>query len=448
MIDKEFWVNFNDTQMLDLMPDGVIVMDSNTTIRYINKAMRRLLEIPPEEKSRKTKCKELLNCSRKHEQCTFFKSMESGEAVSNYEMSITTSKGRELIVSISSSILYSKDNKIMGIIEIFRDVTLIKEIISPVISDFNYPEIIGNSKKMREVFSVVTAVARSKSTVLIEGESGTGKELIARGIHTNSPRRAGVFLALNCAAMTEGLLESEMFGHQRGSFTGAYHDKPGKFEQAHKGTLFLDEIADMSLSTQAKLLRVIQEETFERVGGSKTISVDVRIIAATNKDLMNEMKQGRFRDDLYYRIRVFPIKLPPLRDRPEDIPLLIRHFIKNFNQEMNKNIDNVSPKAMDVLLSYDYPGNIRELENIIEYSFICCNDNTILIEHLPKELVSDSKELVDQVVVEGGTIQILEKEMIIRLLNQSSRNYNEISGKLGISRTTLWRKMKQYNIKV
>ena len=293
--------------------------------------------------------------------------------------------------------------------------------------------------------AIIPSVAQARSTVLIEGESGTGKELIAKAIHNNSNRNDKPFIAVNCAAIPDTLIESELFGHVKGAFTGAHQDSVGRFELANQGTIFLDEIADMSLATQAKLLRVIQEEKFERVGGTKTIAVDVHIIAATNKSLLKEVKEGRFREDLFYRVSVFPIFLPPLRERREDIPLLITHFVEKFNKEMGKTIDNISPQTMNVLLNYYYPGNIRELRNIIEHAFICIKDNTILPEHLPVELLREG-ERFNITASQASSLDIVEKEWILRVLEETGWKYAETARRLGISRTTLWRKVKSFGI--
>jgi transcriptional regulator with PAS, ATPase and Fis domain len=289
-------------------------------------------------------------------------------------------------------------------------------------------------------------VAQSKSTVLSEGESGTGKELIARAIHNSSPRKDKAFVAVNCAAIAEGVLESELFGHVKGAFTGAYQDRPGRFELADGGTIFLDEIGDMSQTIQSKVLRVLQEEEFERVGEVKTMKVDVRVIAATHRDLLRETREGRFREDLYYRIRVFPVKLPSLRERKDDIPILVSHFIEKFNLETGKSINNISPRAMDVLMNHHYPGNIRELENIIEHAFICCSGNTIQPDHLPKDLFAEDRDWLEHLGDHEGSLENLEKEFILRMLEQSNWHYQEASKRLGISRTTLWRKVKAFGL--
>lgn len=250
---------------------------------------------------------------------------------------------------------------------------------------------------------------------------------------------------MNCASLSEGILESEIFGHVKGAFTGAYYDKVGRFELANRGTIFLDEIGEMSLATQVKLLRVLEKEEFERVGDSQTMKVDVRIVAATNRDLAQAVRQRTFREDLYYRIRVFPIELPPLRDRQEDIPLLILHYMDKFNQEMEKQIRQLSPAALEVLKSYPYPGNIRELQNIIEHAFVCCEGQVIGLEHLPKDIQQQVTGIQKSPSIE--TLKRLEQDTILAVLEKTGWRYKTTSEQLGISRSTLWRKLKQLGIR-
>ena len=311
---------------------------------------------------------------------------------------------------------------------------------------YSVENIIGCNAKMQELYKLLPEVAKSKSTVLIEGESGTGKELIAHALHQFSPREDKPFIKVNCGALAEGILESELFGHVKGAFTGAISHKMGRFEFADGGTLFLDEIGDISPSTQVKLLRVIQEGEFEKVGDNRRVKVDVRVIAASNKKLKKAVEQGEFRQDLYYRLRVVPIFLPPLRERKDDIPLLVEHFIGQFNREMGKKVVGLSPEAMRMLLAYNYPGNIRELENIIEHVMVLCQENVILPEHLPKDLQQPSNDLIGLVVERTNPLDELERELILRLLKQANGNYSKVAERLKISRTTLWRKLRKHQI--
>ncbi len=306
---------------------------------------------------------------------------------------------------------------------------------------FNFKEIVGESSAMKRVLEMVKKVAHLPTTVLITGESGTGKELIARAIYKNSPRQEKPFVVANCVAFSSNLLESELFGHEKGAFTGANSTRIGRFEIAHNGTLFLDEIGEITLSTQAKLLRVIQEKEFERVGSSTSIKVDTRIVAATNKDLLKEIKENRFREDLFYRINVFTIDIPPLRARIEDIPLLVQHFIRKYNQILNKRITSISQEAISLLMDYTFPGNIRELENIIERAMIMCN-NTIMDRNLFFFL--EQKEGF----TEAGTLKEMEREMIKKTLILNNGNRTKTAQSLGISRRSLLLKLKGYQIDI
>lgn len=308
---------------------------------------------------------------------------------------------------------------------------------------YSYPSIIGESPAMKKVFSLIRKVVDSDSTVLILGESGTGKELIATTIHYQGRRKDKPLIKVNCAALPEGLIESELFGHEKGAFTGAVKRKPGRFELAHNGTIFLDEIGDLPLSTQAKILRVIQERRFERVGGTSTLTADVRIIAATNKHLEDEVKAGRFREDLYYRLNVIPLTLPPLRERKEDIPLLIDFLLEKCRKKLSRNV-RFSDGAMEALLRYDYPGNVRELENIVERCATLSDADVIGRNELPAYLVKNTGEpgrvSLSDVAAEA------EKEHIMKILAVTKWNKTKAADMLGISRKTLWEKMNAYGI--
>ena len=322
-----------------------------------------------------------------------------------------------------------------------------------------YSNIIGHSAKMCEVYQALERVIDSDVTVIIRGESGTGKELLARAIHFNGPRRDHPFVVVNCAAIPESLLESELFGHEKGSFTGAIAKRIGKFEQAHKGTIFLDEIGEMSKPTQAKILRVLQEKRFERIGGTQSVEVDVRVISATNKNLEEEVRRGNFREDLYYRISVYPITLPPLRERKEDIPELVAYFLDKFNRKLKRRIRSVSDRALECFLNYKWPGNIRELENILERSMLNCTGDTLLPEHLPITLTAfNSPALTNGFAVdftkaialarEIPTWEEVEREVCRLALKLTNSNISEAALRLQIGRTTLYRKLKKYNIRV
>jgi len=309
----------------------------------------------------------------------------------------------------------------------------------------DFTDIIGKSKKLQEVLDVVQKVAKTDTAVLIRGESGTGKDLIAQAIHNNSSRKDRPFIRAECASYAEGILESELFGHEKGSFTGAYRGRMGRFELANGGTIFLDEIGEISPTTQLKLLRVLQEKTFERVGGSKPITVDVRIIAATNKNLEEAIQKGTFREDLYYRINVVPIYLPPLRDRKEDIPDLVEHFIKKFAGKVSNRVKNVSPDSMELITSYDWRGNIREIENAIERATVLADGPTIKPEHLPLP----AEMMLNRDIPKAGTleqVEVLEKKLIVEALQQANWIRTRAATILGIKRSTLNYKMDKHGI--
>jgi len=304
---------------------------------------------------------------------------------------------------------------------------------------FNFEEIISQSQAMQEVLKMIKQVAPLPTTVMITGESGTGKELIARAIHKNSPREGKPFVVANCVAFSSNVLESELFGHEKGAFTGASTRRMGRFEIAHGGTIFLDEIGEINLMTQAKLLRVVQEKEFERVGSSTSIKVDARIVAATNKDIKKEVEEHHFREDLYYRLNIFHIHIPPLRERKEDVPLLVQHFIEKYNRILNKRIPCLSKEAIGLLMDYSYPGNVRELENIIERAMIMCNGEMIDKDFL---FFFEQKNINQK----NGTIKEMEKEMIKKYLIQNHGNRTKTALNLGISRRNLQLKIKEYKI--
>ena len=304
---------------------------------------------------------------------------------------------------------------------------------------FNFDEIIGKSSSINKVLEMVKSVASTPATVLITGENGTGKELIARAIHKNSLRKNSPFVVVNCVAFSPNLLESELFGHEKGSFTGAIAKRIGRFEMANGGTIFLDEIGEMDLTIQTKLLRVLQEREFERVGSSRTIKVDVRILSATNKDLKKEIEERKFREDLFYRLNVFNVDVPPLRERKEDIPLIVEHLTGKYNKILNKKVKKVSAKAMELLLDYNYPGNIRELENIIERSMIMAKDE--IIDEKYFNFISK-----EEYIEKKGTLKETEKELIIKYLIQNKGNRTKTAEILGISRRSLQNKIKEYQI--
>ena len=326
-------------------------------------------------------------------------------------------------------------------------MSMVEQLRKEIQGRYSCEDIISQSHKMQDLFAILPNIAESNATVLIEGESGTGKEILARAIHTLSFRKDKPFVAVNCGALPESLLESELFGYKAGAFTDARKDKPGRFALAEGGTMFLDEIGDVSAAVQVKLLRVLQEKTYEPVGAVSSVKADVRIITATNKKLSQLVAKGQFREDLYYRVNVVKLELPPLRDRKEDIPLLVDHFISRFNRLHNKNICCVTNEVTAILLAYDYPGNVRELENIIEHCFVLCEGEIIEAKHLPgpvRPALESDKIKID----EPATLKQMEIILITQALRRNKGNKTKTAKELGIDKSTLFRKMKAYDIRL
>ena len=328
----------------------------------------------------------------------------------------------------------------------------IRKLEEKIRRQYSFDNIIGNSGAMQQVYELIQKVVQTDVTVLVCGESGTGKELIAQAVHYHSLRKENPFVKLNCVAIPEGLLESELFGHEKGSFTGALQRRSGKFEMANTGTIFLDEIGDMSLATQAKILRVLQEREFERVGGAETIGIDVRVIAATNKDLAKAVTDGAFREDLYFRLNVFSIVVPPLRERKEDIPLLVDHFLSGANEQMTRAVTGISKETMDLLMMYHWPGNVRELENCVHRAVVMVDDDIITPKCLPMHIQSIAQKpkytLPDTVESLDSTIADVEKQIIIDTLRDTGGVQSKAARLLGISERSLWHRVKKLNVDV
>jgi transcriptional regulator with PAS, ATPase and Fis domain len=331
----------------------------------------------------------------------------------------------------------------IGGVETFRDLSVLEALRKEISQKYTINDIIGKSQALQKIFANLADIARSESTVLIQGPSGTGKELMAKAIHQLSPDKGKPFLAINSSALPESLLESELFGYVRGAFTDAKKDKPGKLALADSGTLFLDEIGDLPPAVQAKLLRVLQERTYEPLGSNVSKSFKARLITATNKDLKALVKNGSFRDDLYYRLRVIQIDLPPLKDRREDIPLLIEHFLNKYRLRTGKKITRISSKTLQVLMNHDYPGNIRELENIIEHAFVLCHGSMIQLSHLPHEFQGGPPGVAGPDLSFDKKLKEQERELIEKALEKHQGRRAPAARELGIHPTTLWRKLKR-----
>jgi PAS domain S-box-containing protein len=450
--------------ILDSLTDAVVMVGPDAHIQYLNKVAERLLGYSLEE-AKGQHCSKIMRCDACYDGCLMERMVQTGGGRSDFETVLRSRDGRLVTIGGYEALIRNQAGKNRGGIQVFRNLSQMRTFSEPLKGSHKVGHVIGKNYKIREIYELLPEISRTKSTVLIEGESGTGKELLAHAIHQLSPRRDKPFIRVNCGALAEGILESELFGHVKGAFTGAIATKIGRFELADAGTIFLDEIGDINPSTQVKLLRVLQEEEFERVGDTKRIKVDVRVIAATHKDLIKAIQKGEFRADLYYRLRVMPVHLPPLRERKEDIPLLINHFLAKFNREFGRKVEGLSREAMGVLLNYHYPGNIRELENIIEHAMVLCTVPTVQVEHLPMDIRTfggsfniESQQAIGlqnrekpnvfakKSVLMDDPIKMSEREAILRILEQTKWNYGETAKRLKKSRVTLWRKMKELGI--
>jgi len=429
--------------VLDSITEGVFTVDADWKVTFFNLAAEEITGICRTEAVGRP-CREVLRADVCESGCALRETMDTGHPVLNRPVHIIDVNGRQKTVSISTALLKDKNGRVIGGVETFRDMTLVEQLQKQLQKQYTFEDIVSRNHRIQELFHVLPQIAQSDCAVLIEGQTGTGKELFARAIHSLSGRRDKAFIAVNCGALPDSLLESELFGYKAGAFTDAKKDKPGRFKLAEGGVLFLDEIGDVSPAVQVKLLRVLQEKTYEPVGGVKTEQADVRIITATNKKLDEQVEQGRFRSDLYYRINVVKLSLPPLKDRREDIPLLAEHFIGQFNARYNKHICGLSSDAMAALLAYDFAGNIRELENIIEHCFVLCSGDIIEATHLPPFLKPTPSVATGEQDVR--TLEQMEKMMIIQTLRQHNGNRTAAAKALGIDPSTLFRKLKKLNL--
>ncbi|HNZ10954.1 MAG TPA: sigma 54-interacting transcriptional regulator [Smithellaceae bacterium] len=440
---KSFQLQDEQSAILDSIADGVFTVDKDWRITTFNRAAEKITGVSRGEAVGQL-CKDVLKADICEKKCCLRATMKSGIPIINKKVHIIDAAGRRLPISISTALLRDKSGHLLGAVETFRDISIEEDLRKAVQARYSFSDIISKNHKILQLFDILPDIAESASTVLIEGESGTGKELFARAIHNLSPRKKQPFVAVNCSALPDTLLESELFGYKAGAFTDAKKDKPGRFRLAQNGTLFLDEIGEITLAMQVKLLRVLQEKTYEPLGATQSIEHNVRIIAATNKYLEELVRQKKFREDLYYRINVFKITLPPLRERMEDIPLLIEHFIERFNVLQKKSVTGISDEAMSVLMSYSYPGNIRELANIVERAFILCKTGVIEKKHLPDSLFTVKPSRTE----EGNLcLRDVEAEYLINALGQNNWNCPQTAKQLGIHKSTLYRKIKSFGIK-
>jgi PAS domain S-box-containing protein len=427
-------------QVLDSVPDGVFTVDAAWRITSFNRAAERITGIKRAEAVGRLCC-EVFRANICESACALKQTLATHRSIANKVVYIVNARGERIPISISTAPLKDARGKVIGGVESFRDLRLLAELRQAAEQQDSFADIIGRSKAMRDLFDLLPAVAESDSTVLLEGASGTGKELFARAVHQLSRRHAKKFIAINCGALPDTLLESELFGYKAGAFTDARKDKPGRFALAEGGTLFLDEIGDISPAMQTRLLRVLQERVYEPLGGIEPVRTDVRIIAASNKPLDRLVKEGKFREDLFYRVNVVRLELPALRDRREDVPLLIDHLVARFNRLKGRDIASVSNAVLARLMEYDFPGNVRELENIIEHAFALCRCGLIEMVHLPPKLRGDEAGLRPGLPA-GLTLAEMEKLLIRDALRRNHDNRAAAARELGVDASTLFRKLK------
>ncbi|HOO55787.1 MAG TPA: sigma 54-interacting transcriptional regulator [bacterium] len=431
--------------ILDSIAEGVFTVDREWRVTSFNRAAEEITGIPREQ-AIGSLCREVFRSNICETECALRQTIETGRQIINRHIYIVRADGETIPISISTAVLMNEQGELIGGVETFRDLSAFEELRKQLNSSYALGDIVSKNHEMRRLFEILPGIAESDSTVLIEGESGTGKELFARSIHDLSLRAEKPMVTVNCGALPDNLLESELFGHVKGAFTGATRDRKGRFAIADGGTIFLDEIGEVSPALQVRLLRVLQEHEFEPLGSEKPVKVDIRVIAATNRNLDDMVQKGEFRQDLYYRINVMQLLIPPLRDRKEDIPLLVDHFIQRFNRLKEKDIAGVSDRALLVLMRHDYPGNIRELENIIEHAFVMCRAGLIELEHLPRQLVGE----IPPATFSTGAVSLDENEamFLTTALERNQWNVAATSKELGLHRTTLWRKIKKFGIEI
>lgn len=448
---REYIVHMNDSKLipyeatqiiLESIADGVFTVDLHWRITTFNRAAELITGVTRKEAIGRF-CWEVLRSNMCERDCALKRTMAEEKSFVSSDTSIVNSDKKMIPITVSTSVLRNSSDEIIGGVEIFRDHSLVEELRRELSGVVNCGDMVSNSPEMLRLFSQVEQIAESGSTVLIRGETGTGKELLARAIHFHSPRKNKPFITVNCGALPDSLLESELFGHKAGAFTDAKTDKKGVFEQANQGTVFLDELGETSQQFQVKLLRVLEDSSYSPLGANHSQRADVRIIAATHRNLREMVGEGTFRQDLFYRINVMEMLLPPLRERREDIGILVEHFREKLNRIKNRSVQAIDQGALQCLLDHDYPGNIRELENIIEHGFVLCTGDTISINHLPAYLNTTSAAAP---LAPTASFEEAEKSVILQALKENGYNRSAAAKALNIHKSTLFRKIQKYQI--
>ncbi|MBM4272400.1 MAG: PAS domain-containing protein [Deltaproteobacteria bacterium] len=429
--------------ILDSLAEGVFTVDLDWRITSFNRAAERITGVSRSEALGKP-CFEVFRADMCETGCVLRRTIETKTPITNMSVNIYRADNKRIPISISTTLLKDADGKIIGGVETFQDVSALKYLQKELRKENSFEDIVSKNENMMKIFAILPQVAESNSTVLIVGDSGTGKELVARAIHNQSPHRKGPFIAVNCGALPDTLIESEIFGYRSGAFTDARQDKPGRFAMAQNGTILLDEIGDISPAVQIRLLRVLQEKIYEPLGSSKPVATNARIITTTHRNLERLVQEGKFREDLYFRINVFKIVLPRLKGRKEDIPLLADHFIDLFNYQKGRSVKGITREALTVLMLYDWPGNVRELKNVIEHAFILCRDDVIQLKDLPENLIQSVKP---DHLPEGLSLREVEKCTILQALHRNNGKKVATARELGIDKNTLRRKMLRLGIR-
>ncbi|MBL0175609.1 MAG: sigma 54-interacting transcriptional regulator [Ignavibacteria bacterium] len=428
--------------ILDSIADGVFTVDTAMRITSFNRAAERITGVPRGSAVGQF-CFEVLRANICERTCALKCSFETGEETIGKQVNILRGDGKQIPISISTAVLHDDSGAIVGGVESFRDLSALEELRKEIAGRYTFHDIVSKNHAMRKLFDILPYIAESESSVLIQGPSGSGKELFARAIHNLSPRAQGPFVAVNCGALPDALLESELFGYVQGAFTDARRDKPGRFALAEGGSLFLDEVDSLPRATQVKLLRVLQEREYTPLGASAAVRTSVRVIAASKEDVSKLVESGSFRDDLYFRLNVVKLLLPPLSDRRDDIPLLVARFVEKLNLKMDRDIAGVSEEVLELFMRYPFPGNVRELENVLEHAFIMCRGGLISLAHLPGEM---TMRVEAPHPLSSSPLDALERQALVDALIRHKGVKIHVAKALGIHRSSLWRMMKKHGL--